>query len=466
MKLKFRFLESLWPFQKQFDTLNNSEQNAREITDKRFITYLLILWLIIFLFSILRCNAQERPLKVGDKVPDITFSNVVNYKSATLKLSEFKGQVIMLDFWATWCSSCLAAFPHEYELQKKLPGKFKIILVDCKSTRDKPEKVARFLEERKASYQFTSLSNDTVLEKFFPHPGGLPHFVLIKDNVVVAIPDRRVLTEANIQAAYTNKPLTIAQNKYILYDFNKEVFHDGNGGEPSKPLYHSLLFDFKPYLERFSSLLVDDSNRVSRIDLINRTRVQMICYSLPDADEIGNNRVLLKVSNPDDYSDSESETWNKRNRFIYESTFSPRSRETALTILKDDLQRFFNIRYNIISRDTDCLVLTLLDTVKIPKGIFGVHPESNYFDHRDAPVFFRNTPMTEISFKLENVYKLPVINDTNYRNRISLNLPANLSDIKAVTDSLERQGIKLSKEKRRIRYLLIEDTLPQTASNQ
>ncbi|MGZ4100208.1 MAG: TlpA family protein disulfide reductase, partial [Bacteroidia bacterium] len=111
MKLKFRFLESLWPFQKQFDTLNNSEQNAREITDKRFITYLLILWLIIFLFSILRCNAQERPLKVGDKVPDITFSNVVNYKSATLKLSEFKGQVIMLDFWATWCSSCLAAFP-------------------------------------------------------------------------------------------------------------------------------------------------------------------------------------------------------------------------------------------------------------------------------------------------------------------------------------------------------------------
>jgi thiol-disulfide isomerase/thioredoxin len=408
-----------------------------------------------------------RPLKVGDRVPDLTFKDVVNYKSKTLKLSDFRGQVVMLDFWATWCNSCLAAFPHEYELEHNLPGILKIILVDCKNTRDTPGKVAKFLEDRKASYQFTSISNDYILDKFFPHPGGLPHFVWIKDNVVVSIPDRNEITEANIRTVYSGKTSTIAQNKYIPYDFNKEIFQDGNGGGHSKPLYHSLLFSHKPYLEEFTSLPVDEGKGASRIAIINRTRTQLILASLPDADDIFESRIILKVSRPGDYSsDSTSEPWNRRNRFIYESTFSPRSRESAFVVMQNDLQRFFNIHYYLVSRDTECLVLTLLDTAKIPKGIFGVHPESNYFDHRNAPVFFRNSPISNIIFRLEGVYGIPVIDATQYKQRVSLNFPTDLKDIKEVADSLEKQGLRLSREKRKIRYLVIEDLLPTQASNQ
>lgn len=466
MKLKFRFLESLWPFPKQSNTLFDTSPDIREKTEKRYIIGLLILWIIVFLFSIVRCKAQERPLKVGDRIPDITYSNVLNYKSNTLKLSDFKGQVVMLDFWATWCGSCLAAFPHEYELEHNLPGILKIILVDCKSTKDSPEKVAKFLEERKASYQFTSVSNDTILRKFFPHPGGLPHFVWIKDNVVVGIPDRNELTEANISAVYNGKARTIAQYKYIPFNMTEEVFKNGNGGEPSKLLCHTSLFGYKTGLEKYMGLIFDDSDRVSRIDIINRSRIEMIQYSLTDGAEIRKDRILFNVSKSSDYSsDSVSEAWKLRNCFVYESTFLPRSRNSALLLMQADLQRFWCIHYYIVARDTECFVITLLDTAKIPKGRRGVHAESNFLDHRNEPVFFRNTVLSTIAGQLEDYYKMPVIDDTGYNHKISLNLPANVSDIKAVTNSLEKQGLKISRGKRRIQYLVVEDSLPTTTSN-
>ncbi len=405
-------------------------------------------------------------LKVGDSVPDLTFSNVVNYKSTTLRLSDFKGQVIMLDFWATWCSSCLAAFPHEYELEQRLPGIFKVILVDCKPTGDTPEKVAKFLRERKGSYQFTSISNDTILRKFFPHPGGLPHFVWIKDNKVVAIPDPLVITEANIKAVFNGSSVAIAQNKYIPFDYSKEVFKNGNGGEASKPIYHSLLYGYKPGLEKYTLIILNDSNQASRIDLINRTRAQMICYTLPDADVIGDGRLILNVLRPADYSsDSTSEAWDEKNRFVYESTFSPRSRESALLGLKTDIERFFNIHFYLVSRDTDCLVISLVDAGKIPKGI-RAHQESNFFDHRNEPIFFRNASLKSVAGELENYYKIPVVDESGVKYKISLNLPATLTDVNAVADSLHKQGLKLSREKRKIQYLLVEDNSRRTNPNQ
>ena len=61
------------------------------------------------------CEANGKPAKLN-----FTFNDLNNRKIA---LSDFKGKVIILDFWATWCVPCKAEIPGFIDLQKKYAGR-------------------------------------------------------------------------------------------------------------------------------------------------------------------------------------------------------------------------------------------------------------------------------------------------------------------------------------------------------
>ncbi|MGB4400563.1 MAG: TlpA disulfide reductase family protein, partial [Daejeonella sp.] len=73
--------------------------------------------------------AQTAALKIGDKVPDVTINNISNYKSTSAKLSDFKGKLLILDFWATWCAPCIAMIPKMDSLEKAFEGKVAFLSV-------------------------------------------------------------------------------------------------------------------------------------------------------------------------------------------------------------------------------------------------------------------------------------------------------------------------------------------------
>src|SRR6185312_10987349 len=84
----------------------------------------------VFFLSINTLHAQQpalKPLSIGDTVPDITLTNVYNYPSSTIKLSDLKGKLVILDFWSTWCGSCIEAMPESEKLQNGFGNKIQII---------------------------------------------------------------------------------------------------------------------------------------------------------------------------------------------------------------------------------------------------------------------------------------------------------------------------------------------------
>jgi thiol-disulfide isomerase/thioredoxin len=65
------------------------------------------------------------PLPVGTAAPDFTAGGA---DGRPVKLSDYKGKVIILDFWATWCGPCLASFPQTLALAERHADKGVVVI--------------------------------------------------------------------------------------------------------------------------------------------------------------------------------------------------------------------------------------------------------------------------------------------------------------------------------------------------
>ncbi|MDQ7786415.1 MAG: TlpA disulfide reductase family protein [Thermodesulfovibrionales bacterium] len=67
-------------------------------------------------------------VSIGETVPDF---ELIDVKNRTMKLSDLRGSIVLVNFWATWCESCIDEMPSLENLQKNLSGEtsFRIVTV-------------------------------------------------------------------------------------------------------------------------------------------------------------------------------------------------------------------------------------------------------------------------------------------------------------------------------------------------
>lgn len=120
--------------------------------NRRILIFILFLSLLI-----LTSYSQSKNVGENSKALDFTLSDLQGKK---FSLSSFKGNVILLNFWATWCPPCRYEIPILDKIQKEYKDKkFKIIAVsldtDVKALED-------FLKNNKVSFLVLSDKNGTV----------------------------------------------------------------------------------------------------------------------------------------------------------------------------------------------------------------------------------------------------------------------------------------------------------------
>ena len=90
--------------------------------------------------------------KEKKNISDLIFKD---HQEKEISFSYFKGKVLLVNFWATWCAPCIKEMPSLDRLKSKIDGNFDVIAISL--DRDGVKKVNDFFNENKI----------TNLEKFF-----------------------------------------------------------------------------------------------------------------------------------------------------------------------------------------------------------------------------------------------------------------------------------------------------------
>jgi thiol-disulfide isomerase/thioredoxin len=120
-------------------------------------------------------------------------------------LEDFRGQVVILDFWATYCVPCREEIPHLVRLQQQFgPQGFKVIGLNVGGEEDRP-KVPGFVKQYGIQYQLAEPDDETV-RLFLASDNLIPQtFVLDRQGrIVLHIVGYDGDTAAELDRAVTN----------------------------------------------------------------------------------------------------------------------------------------------------------------------------------------------------------------------------------------------------------------------
>ena len=102
----------------------------------------------LFAAALILASGTSRAADEGEQAP--AFSARSLNGDGSISLSSYRGKVVYLDFWASWCAPCQAALPALEQLRKEFPAdQFQVIAVNVDTD---PEKALRLLAKHKIGY--------------------------------------------------------------------------------------------------------------------------------------------------------------------------------------------------------------------------------------------------------------------------------------------------------------------------
>jgi len=75
--------------------------------------------LIVITLALSGCYGGSRPPRIGTPAPDF----IVQDSDRKVEIRDFRGKLVLLNFWATWCAPCVEEMPSLVQLQQRMKDK-------------------------------------------------------------------------------------------------------------------------------------------------------------------------------------------------------------------------------------------------------------------------------------------------------------------------------------------------------
>ena len=122
-------------------------------------------WILICFCLFLVIVGCQKDVEAGPTAPDFSLTTLAGQ---TVTLEQYRGKVVLLDFWATWCPPCRMTIPLLIKLQEKYRDEGLVILgISIDDPRQISDKDLRYFKKMTKINYLVMRSNQKVLHDYF-----------------------------------------------------------------------------------------------------------------------------------------------------------------------------------------------------------------------------------------------------------------------------------------------------------
>lgn len=423
--------------------------------------YLLVMAVLCLNF---KANSQQiQPLKFGDKIPqslwDAKFTALQgDGKKTTITLNDYKGKLVILDFWATWCSACIEGFDKVQKLQNQFPQELKVLLI----TNESITKIDEFFKKRITwgqQVELTSIVEGAPLTAYFQHE-LIPHYVWIS-------PDGNLLATTSsleIKPEHIKEILAGKKGKFSMkidVDTSRPLYSEEYLPEDKLQHYSVLL---KGLLEGTGSTTILRTRNDANVGItITNSSIQSIfeyCFRAIDKNYFPS-RLKLYVADSSKLAPEKSQMeimdWYNRNAYSFDLSVNEDKAANLYKGMLNELNHSSPYEGFVSLKKQSCFVL-------VP---YGKENKWSYKSGEYKSVIEKNsTELTKVpvnfliaALNTELFMGLPVLDETGYKGKIQIKITGKMNSLDELRQELKKYGLNLRKAKRVFNEFIIRDKL-------
>ncbi len=373
----------------------------------------------------------SKPLKPGDFAPDFTLNKVLNAPEGKVtQMKALRGQVVILEFWATWCTPCILAIPHWNELVDKFqdePVEFISVTSEEKSI------VSKFMAKRQIKGLVCQDQSDSLLRKY-NRSCSIPTTVIIdKNGIIIGITTPDKITEKMILKVLAGKqaPLPIAPVTGLFQ----------SDPQQQEPFWKLTLSESQ------------SSNCISRFDV---NSIQHPGITLED--------LIALISN----LPSASRVLGKDNLPGVKLEINARVPESCTGYLCpmviQAIEGSYKIRLRKCEKELDVYVLTATDKIG-PDLRITQYPDTGPYKKRSLTSSNATCcHLRSLAQTLENLLSRPVLDETGLEGDFDWDLEFESGNSESLLAAVQKQlGLKIVPTKRTIEVVVVESNSKQVS---
>ncbi len=459
---------------------------------------LIIFWLFclntaIGEYAFVETNAAADSIlkvEIGDQAPSLVIPKNSNSTNKKIDLSDFKGKLLILDFFATWCVPCVANIPKNNQLQEKYKDELQFLMI----TKEDDGIVDGYFKRLKALKNIENripiiYDQGTDLHTMFPH-FFIPHYVWIDpDGNVIATTRDDMIDEKTIEKVIKREKVDFVMKNDREKRKDLDPFFNETLAQPlfiNKGKWENDSIEYKSVMTGYiDDLGSSGGSYTGRLLNTNSTiaRLYIFAYNYSLTSQIGPsylNRMVNELTKPEriiapqEYYDknlyNKIEEWYRDNSFVYDLVLpdyyegltakegTDSIRILACEIMKQDLASYFtDIDVKMENREVDCLILECIDSLKLAsmntvtediEDISRQDKLTTIFVNQDIPYL-----KGALDFQLQSYP--PIVDETNYKGKINFKL--DFTTFSHLNEQLKSVGLQLVKGKRSIDMLVFKD---------